>query len=341
MTDRAEFCRWCGKQLPREGRKDRTTCSRACRQAHQRFRVAPAASAAGAQPLRFGYADPPYPGLAKRYYSHDPNCAEVDHAALIADLMARFPDGWALSTSAQAMREVLVLCPPGVRVAIWVKGSRAGESYRARNAYEPVILWGGRPRKMGPTEELDDVLLWGGRQHSHPDALVGMKPAPFAEWVFRQLGALAGDYLTDVFPGSGAMMRAWVAYGGRDPNEQETTANPRLPFEDIVTAPPAPRNRVGSRLEEAAERIRSSSTSDEYRGICGICGAASTEVIDEAGEVLAMRCSSCPAHWEREDWKPSQAAAPDDSSQPAGTTRPQLTLIEGGMTNDPHPDRQG
>lgn len=39
----------------------------------------------------FAYADPPYPGMANLY----PERTEVDHPALIADLVARF-DGWAL-----------------------------------------------------------------------------------------------------------------------------------------------------------------------------------------------------------------------------------------------------
>ena len=49
--------------------------------------------------VKFAYADPPYIGQAKRHYSHDPNCAEVDHAELIAQLCSEFPDGWALSAS--------------------------------------------------------------------------------------------------------------------------------------------------------------------------------------------------------------------------------------------------
>lgn len=246
------LCAWCNGPIPSSARKDAETCSKKCRQARHRFRVAPAAEASGAEPMRFAYADPPYPGLARRYYSDDERCAEVDHRELVERLHRDYPQGWALSTSAAALREVLVLCPPGVRVAIWVKGSRAGESYRARNAYEPVIIWGGRQRLLSVSEDLDDVLIWGGRQHSHPDALVGMKPAPFAEWLFRQLGACAGDFLTDVFPGSGAVMRAWKEFGGRDPNEQTPTL--RLPFEDIVSAPPTRLASTSSRLEEAAQR---------------------------------------------------------------------------------------
>ena len=166
--------------------------------------------------MRFAYADPPYPGLARKYYA----CEEVDHAELVARLVADFPDGWALSTSSEALRDVLALCPAGVRVAAWVRGARPGKSYRPRSAWEPVIVAGGRSRQEGVSEYSCDVLVWGGRQHSHPDALVGMKPAPFCEWMFRLLGACSGDALVDLFPGSGAVARAWELYvapaGGDD-----------------------------------------------------------------------------------------------------------------------------
>ena len=36
--------------------------------------------------MRVAYADPPYIGQAKRHYSHDPRCAEVDHADLVEKL---------------------------------------------------------------------------------------------------------------------------------------------------------------------------------------------------------------------------------------------------------------
>ena len=48
--------------------------------------------------MRFAYADPPYPGQARRHYKHHPDFdGEVDHGALIERLMDEFPDGWALS----------------------------------------------------------------------------------------------------------------------------------------------------------------------------------------------------------------------------------------------------
>jgi len=42
-----------------------------------------------------------------------------------------------------------------------------------------------------------------------------MKPPEFATWIFRLLGALPGDTLADLFPGSGMVGRAWADYSGR------------------------------------------------------------------------------------------------------------------------------
>ena len=61
--------------------------------------------------MRFAYADPPYIGQAKRHYSADPLCAEVDHHELINRLVAEFPDGWALSASTPSLAIILPMCP--------------------------------------------------------------------------------------------------------------------------------------------------------------------------------------------------------------------------------------
>lgn len=42
--------------------------------------------------------------------------------------------------------------------------------------------------------------------------MIGAKPARFCRWVFELLGALPGDELVDVFPGTGGVMRAWAFY---------------------------------------------------------------------------------------------------------------------------------
>jgi hypothetical protein len=48
-----------------------------------------------------------------------------------------------------------------------------------------------------------------------PARVVGAKPAAFAGWLFELLGALPGDQLDDLFPGSGGIARAWALYASR------------------------------------------------------------------------------------------------------------------------------
>lgn len=202
-------CEWCTGPIPETARRDAITCSQECRQALHRFRLdvgPPAADRA----MRFAYADPPYPGLAWKYYRSD----EVDHAELVRRLVADFPDGWALSTSAEALQFVLGLCPKGVRTCPWFRGPRKVKARRALNAWEPLLVFGGREREAAVVEDLTDslVLSASARPRSHPGALVGMKAPAFAEWMFRLLGARRGDELVDLFPGSGAVTRAWKLF---------------------------------------------------------------------------------------------------------------------------------
>ncbi len=205
-------CWWCERPIPTGRRRDAETCRKSCRQARSRFRVGRAPGPVGA-PKRWAYADPPYPGMARRYYG--PEASEVDHGALVSRLQEDF-DGWALSTSAEALADVLRLCPAGAWVAPWIRGCRLTKSRSPLNAWEPVIIYGNRPLPdSGVPQDLADVLISGARQRSHPGALVGMKSAVFAEWVFRLLGARQGDSLSDIFPGSGIISRAWEEYVSR------------------------------------------------------------------------------------------------------------------------------
>jgi hypothetical protein len=176
----------------------------------------------------FAYADPPYPGKSKYY----PEKAEVDHASLLERLRINYPDGWALSTSAEALRDVLQLCPPGVRVCAWFKGVRPTRSRRSLCAWEPLIVAGGRPLPVDVVCDVANGLIAQGRFRSFPGAMIGMKPPAYAEWMFRQLGASPYDRLDDLFPGSGAVGVAWRRYTGRlDPEKTdvapaEATENP-------------------------------------------------------------------------------------------------------------------
>lgn len=161
--------------------------------------------------MRFAYADPPYPGTAKRYYASEPTYAgEVDHEQLIASLQSAGYDGWALSTSAKALRALLPLCPPSVRVCPWVKpGGASPQTHGLHNCWEPLIVVGGRQRPPGVRDWLRAHAARGG------GTLPGRKPVAFCAWLFDCLGMVAGDELDDLFPGSGIVTRAWRELSSR------------------------------------------------------------------------------------------------------------------------------
>jgi hypothetical protein len=160
--------------------------------------------------VRFAYADPPYPGQAKKHYADHPDYAgEVDHAELIGRLGAEYPDGWALSTHVRALRDLLPKCPDGVRVLAWVKPFCAWKrGVFPAYTWEPIILCGGRSR-YGEVQTPRDHL-------SEPITLkrgvAGAKPEAFCHWLFDCLGVIEGDELDDLFPGSGAVTDALLTY---------------------------------------------------------------------------------------------------------------------------------
>jgi hypothetical protein len=170
--------------------------------------------------MRIAYADPPYPGQAKRLYGDHPDYAgEVDHADLVERLMTF--DAWALSTSASALQSVLALCPApvidqkknvgrrfdgtGVRVLIWIKGQICWRPVSIQYDWEPIIVYGGR-RTKDTRPVLKDWLHCNPRDGNE---FTGSKPYDFCRYVFDALGAERGDEFSDIFPGSGAVGRAW------------------------------------------------------------------------------------------------------------------------------------
>jgi hypothetical protein len=209
-------CPWCEQPIPPRARRDSKFCSKRCRQASHRFGSACVSRARAATSLRFAYADPPYPGLAARYYRDHPDFAgEVDHRALLSRLQAY--DGWGLSTSSDALPYVLGLCNElrlDVRVAAWVRGSRAGLSAWPKSAWEAVVYAGGR--RVVSRDVGDDALVLPSRPRTtDPRRVVGAKPSRFAYWLFDLLGARPGDELDDLFPGSRGIGRAWDLYASR------------------------------------------------------------------------------------------------------------------------------
>ena len=211
------LCAWCENPIPARARRDAVCCSVRCRQARHRFRraVGYADSVAPGRPLRLAYADPPYPGKARLYRDHPDFGGEVNHAGLIERLAAY--DGWALSTSAEALPAVLALCPAGVRVAAWHRGERPIRSRWPLYAWEPVIYHGGR--QLADAQRRADSLVCGvGPLDTLPGRVIGAKPAAVCRWIFILLGAGPGDILDDLFPGSGAVSRAWAVYTGQEPS---------------------------------------------------------------------------------------------------------------------------
>jgi hypothetical protein len=166
--------------------------------------------------MRFAYADPPYPGQALKHYGTHPDYGgEVNHRELVDRLVAEYPDGWALSTGAKWLRNVLLLCPPEVRVMAWVKTMAPPFSLRVQYSWEPVILYGGRPYEGGPRTVRDSLVCHPQERQFKPlenGDVIGRKPTQFCRWIFEALGAEPGDTLSDLFPGSGVVGREWARF---------------------------------------------------------------------------------------------------------------------------------
>ncbi len=159
--------------------------------------------------MRFAYADPPYPGNAKLYKDHPDYAGEVDHQALIARLVMKYPDGWVLHTGSNNLKEVLALCPAGVRVMAWVKPFASFKpNVNPAYAWEPVIVSGGR-RYARYDKTIRD---WVSCNITLKKGLTGAKPEAVCHWLFSVLHALPEDTMDDLFPGTGAVSRAWETW---------------------------------------------------------------------------------------------------------------------------------
>jgi hypothetical protein len=220
-------CEWCTGPIPEGARCDSIYCSRRCRQTAYRLRARGAGivehpSRAALVRGRFAYADPPYPKLARQYYGREESFGgEVDHAQLVARLTAGAYVGWALSTSARALRDVLPLCPAGARVLPWCKPVNVSRhSMGLHNAWEPLIVVGGR---HAPPGRRDWLLAAPAR---YGGTLTGRKPLAFCAFLFGALGMLPGDDLDDLYPGTGIVSRAWksICFDSVIPRRRESLA---------------------------------------------------------------------------------------------------------------------
>jgi len=159
--------------------------------------------------MKFAYADPPYIGQAAKHY----DCAEVNHEVLLARLMDEFPDGWALSASSPSLREIIrmPLYPEKARIGAWVKPFCSfKKNVNPAYAWEPVIFYGGR--RKGTGKHIETERDWCAESITLRKGLSGVKPLGVCYWIFEMLGMCKCDEFHDLFPGSGAVTKAWEMF---------------------------------------------------------------------------------------------------------------------------------
>jgi hypothetical protein len=100
----------------------------------------------------------------------------------------------------------------------WVKGFASFKPglKEAHYAWEPVIVYGARPR----TERLHCVRDWINESMAMCKSLRGAKPERFCFWLFEVMNLNHEDEFHDLFPGSGAVGRAWEKWKQRTVPEQ-------------------------------------------------------------------------------------------------------------------------
>lgn len=161
---------------------------------------------------RIGYADPPYIGCAHLYRGHPDYGGEVDHARLI-DRLERDYDGWILH--AAATPESMAILTPlvadlGARWMAWVKGFAAFKrNVPVAYAWEPVIV---KPARKPVVSKRLILRDWIEQSITLRRGLIGAKPEAVCHWAFEMVGARPEDELDDLFPGTGAVTRAWATW---------------------------------------------------------------------------------------------------------------------------------
>jgi hypothetical protein len=173
--------------------------------------------------MRIAYADPPYIGCAHLYADHPDFGGEVDHAALIERLESEF-DGWVLHASATPTSIATLaplIAPTGARWMSWVKGFAAfKKNVSVAYAWEPVIVKAARKPVVSKRLVMRD---WIQESITLKRGLTGVKPEAVCHWAFEMVGACPTDDLADLFPGSGAIGRAWKTWQGKFVLPQSTS----------------------------------------------------------------------------------------------------------------------
>lgn len=165
--------------------------------------------------MRLAYADPPYIGCAHLYADHPDYGGEVEHLDLIERLMGEF-DGWILHAAAtpRSMAELGPLIEAtDARWCSWVKGFAAFKrNVSVAYAWEPVIIKAARKPVVSKRLVMRD---WIECPITLRRGLTGAKPEKVCHWAFELMGAHPDDELHDLFPGTGAVSKAWETWRGK------------------------------------------------------------------------------------------------------------------------------
>lgn len=163
--------------------------------------------------MKIAYADPPYPGCAGLYKDHPDYAGEVDHLALVDRLEREF-DGWVLHTHVGGLRMMereRILPEHGIRICQWYKPFAAFKrNVPVAYAYEPVIVKAARKPVVSKRLVMRD---WISCPITMKKGLTGAKPEEVCHWAFELVAARPDDELFDLFPGTGAVTRAWKTWG--------------------------------------------------------------------------------------------------------------------------------
>lgn len=186
---------------------------------------------------RFAVADPPYPGQSFRHYGlHKDYDGEVDHDELISRLVTNY-EGWALHTSAPGLFHCqLILSRYGLtpineltfkgggdyRLFAWAKPFAAFKrNVKVAYTWEPVLIKALRPAEPKRIEGIvsrDHLAEAESEEEAICESitmkrgLTGAKPERVCHWVFEAAGLDPTDEFHDLYPGSGAVTRAWESW---------------------------------------------------------------------------------------------------------------------------------
>ncbi len=165
--------------------------------------------------MRIAYADPPYLGCCA-LYGHDHRapygCWDqiAAHRRLITILHHNF-DGFVLHASSLSLPTLARLLPDeSSRTMAWVKPFAAFKAnVPVAYAWEPVIVKACRKPEVTHRQIMRD---WVDEPITMQRGLTGAKPERVCHWAFEMVGASRDDDLVDLFPGSGAVTRAWESW---------------------------------------------------------------------------------------------------------------------------------